>query len=65
MLQAIKRLPKEQMRQVWETIKSKPKDRATIDATIKILEDCGAIEECVTQSVDMVVRGLYCDPASL
>jgi len=53
-VKAIRLLPRADMRAMWETIKSKPQDRAIVNSIIAKLEDCGAIEECVLQSEKLV-----------
>lgn len=53
-VKAIGLLPKERMRALWEVIKTKPEDRATIDNCIQILEDCGAIDACVDHAERLV-----------
>jgi len=47
-------LPVEELAVLWGDIASKPTDRATIDRCIAVMEDCGAIEACVSQAKDMV-----------
>jgi geranylgeranyl pyrophosphate synthase/predicted secreted hydrolase len=53
-VKAMSRLPKAEMRALWEVIKTKPQDRATIDRCIAILEKCGAIDACVEQAQQLV-----------
>lgn len=53
-VKAIARLPKEQMKAMWATIKTKPTERAVVDAIIAQLEECGAIDECVEHSERLV-----------
>ena len=53
-VKAISRLSKSDMKRIWETIKSKPSDRAVIDGIILELEKCGAIDACVEQSESLV-----------
>lgn len=53
-VKAITRLSKEGIRELWEIIKTKPSDRATVNKCIAILEECGAIDACVQQSIDLV-----------
>jgi geranylgeranyl pyrophosphate synthase len=53
-VKAITLLPQAEMRKLWNIIKTKPKERAVIDHCIEVLESCGAIEACVTQSQDLV-----------
>lgn len=53
-VKAIGLLPKHEMRELWETIKTKPEERAVIDRCIAKLEECGAIEACVKQSEELV-----------
>lgn len=53
-VKALRLLPKDTMRKMWATIKSKPSDRPTVDGIIQQLEDCGALDECVVQSERLV-----------
>jgi geranylgeranyl pyrophosphate synthase len=53
-VKAISRLPKAEMRALWETIKTQPQDRATVDRCIQVLEDCGAIDACILQAQTLV-----------
>ena len=53
-VKALGLLPNDEMRDLWERIKVKPQDPEEVWALIQILEKCGAIEACVTQSVEMV-----------
>lgn len=53
-VKAIARLPREQMRELWDIIRSKPEDAETIAHCIEVLETCGALDECVNQAVDLV-----------
>jgi geranylgeranyl pyrophosphate synthase len=39
---------------IWETLRSKPKDGAVVEAVIDRLEGCGAIQACVDQASDLV-----------
>ncbi|KAA0160670.1 hypothetical protein FNF28_05369 [Cafeteria roenbergensis] len=47
-------LPVEELAELWEKIRSRPEDRATIDSCIATMEKCGAITACVEQARDMV-----------
>ena len=40
--------------QMWNTIKSKPQDRETVERIIQQLEDCGALDACQKQADDLV-----------
>jgi geranylgeranyl pyrophosphate synthase len=53
-VKAITRLPKGEMKALWEVIKSKPADQAVVQRCIDILERCDAIEACVRHSQDIV-----------
>jgi geranylgeranyl pyrophosphate synthase/predicted secreted hydrolase len=53
-VKAITLLPKDEMRALWEIIKTKPTDRTVVMQCIQKLEDCGAIQACVDQSISLV-----------
>ena len=53
-VKAIGLLPQGEMRQLWDVIKTCPKDRATVDACIATLERCGAIDACVEHATRLV-----------
>jgi geranylgeranyl pyrophosphate synthase len=53
-VKAIRILPKDRMKRMWEIIKSKPQDHAVVAEVIAELEECGAINACEEQSKDMV-----------
>jgi geranylgeranyl pyrophosphate synthase len=56
-VKALRLLPAGEMREVWEVIKTKPKDRGVVDGVIAKLEACGAIDECVTHATRLVEEG--------
>lgn len=47
-------LDAEKRRWLWDEVSSGPQERERIDAVIDLLEDCGAIEGCVTQSRELI-----------
>jgi geranylgeranyl pyrophosphate synthase/predicted secreted hydrolase len=51
---AMSRLPIEERRWLYETIKSKPNDVEVVTAIVDKLEICGAIEACQTHARDMI-----------
>ncbi len=53
-VKAIGLLPKDEMRALWNIIKTKPMERKVIDGCIATLEKCGAIDACVAQAVSLV-----------
>ena len=53
-VKAIGLLPTAEMRALWDVIKTKPKDRATVDRCIAILEACGAVDACVAHAERLV-----------
>lgn len=52
--EAFGRLEGEDRAWLWETVRSKPQDRATIEAVIAKLEACGAIDACEQEANDLV-----------
>ena len=60
---ALGKLPLEDRKWLWDTIKSKPQEAETVSAVIEKLESCGAIEDCITQSSELVENAwLKLDP---
>ena len=53
-VKAIGLLPRDEMRALWDVIKTCPHDRATVDACIATLERCGAIDACVAHASRLV-----------
>lgn len=53
-VKAVGKLPRERMQELWRTIESKPEDAETIARCIDTLENCGAIDACVDQAIDLV-----------
>lgn len=53
-VKALTRLPREEMRALWATIKSQPADRAVVGAVIARLEEVGAIDACIHHANDLV-----------
>eukprot|EP01138_Halocafeteria_seosinensis_P004312 gb/GECG01004409.1/.p1 GENE.gb/GECG01004409.1/~~gb/GECG01004409.1/.p1 ORF type:complete len:945 (+),score=129.55 gb/GECG01004409.1/:1-2835(+) len=53
-VKAIGRLSREEMTDLWNTIKTKPSDAETIAHCINVLEECGALDACVQHAIDMV-----------
>ena len=51
---AMNRLSKEERQKLWDIVKSQPKDQVVIDGAVQMLEDCGALDECVVQATDLV-----------
>lgn len=51
---AIGTLGLEDRRWLWETVKSKPTDPAIVAQAIAMIESCGALDECVRQSKELV-----------
>jgi geranylgeranyl pyrophosphate synthase/predicted secreted hydrolase len=51
---AMSLLSLKERRQLWETLSSKPTDEAIIAGVIKQLEDCGALDSCVSQANELV-----------
>ena len=54
LIKAIGKAPKEQMQQLWATVRTKPEDYETIKSVIDQLEELGAIDDCVNQSIELV-----------
>jgi hypothetical protein len=44
------RLNRTERKALWDIIKSKPQDAETVAEAIEILEQCGALDDCVTQA---------------
>ncbi len=53
-VKAMAHLPREQREWMWETLKSKPEDDSVVADYIEKLEACGAIQECIDQSQELV-----------
>lgn len=53
-VKAIARLPKTEMRRLWEVIESCPENPTVIAECIQALEDCGAIDACVDHATQLV-----------
>jgi geranylgeranyl pyrophosphate synthase len=53
-VKAISRLPKEEMGNLWDIIKSKPQEPEVVADCIQRLEDCGAVEACVEHAQSLV-----------
>lgn len=53
-VKAIGLMPKDEMRKLWDIIKTKPSDQKVINECIATLEKYGAIEACVQQSINLV-----------
>ena len=51
---------RQERQDMWETIKSKPQDRETVERIIQQLEDCGALDACQTQA-DALVEDAWRD----
>lgn len=49
-VKALARLPKPEMRAMWEVIRTKPQDHAVVADVIAKLEACGAIDACEEHS---------------
>ncbi|GMV42290.1 MAG: hypothetical protein AMXMBFR64_40060 [Myxococcales bacterium] len=47
-------LDADRRRWLWDEVSAKHEEQGRIDAVIELLEECGAIEACVTQSRDLI-----------
>jgi geranylgeranyl pyrophosphate synthase/predicted secreted hydrolase len=54
---AMGRLPIEERRWLWETLRTKPQEQPVVAAVVQKLEDCGAIESCAVQARALVEEG--------
>jgi geranylgeranyl pyrophosphate synthase len=51
------RLPPSGRKWLYETLRGKPQDPATVHRVVDMLEECGALEESAQQARDLVERG--------
>ena len=54
---AMTRLPTNERRWLFETLRNKPQEPETIARVVETLESCGALEECAQQARDLVEQG--------
>lgn len=53
-VKAMAHLPQEKRQWLWDTLKSQPQDQNVVSEFIEVLEACGAIQECIDQSGELV-----------
>ncbi len=53
-VKAMGRLPQKERKELWDIIRSKPKNRKVLGTAVKLIEDCGAIQACQDQAREMI-----------